>query len=255
MDMERFDSFIEGQGVDIEIFSALICPLEATSTEAGNHMGHSQCSNGFIYKCQGRIRAAFVGNSGNPNFQPYGIERDAVAYMTVPRFYDQPHGKPVIIGHYYRIYLADCETPVVNSERIEHNATNIDRPSFPIMDVLALMDSHGKEYRSGVDFDIVGGDIHWRQGRDPGFQTDLNRGEIFSIEYTYKPFYYVKHIPHETRVTRVLHPITGEEQLVRAPYQLVLEREWVSHTKNRVLQEPGQQRSIAAPRSGGFGPR
>lgn len=259
-DVERFDELLRGQGVEIEIFSSTICPIDATTPDDSRHEGHGNCSNGFLYRCEGRVLAAFVGNSGNPNFEGYGIERDAVAYMTVPRFYDNPPNKPVVLGHYYRIYLADCETPVVNSEKVEHSLTGSDRLAYPAMEILRCIDNRGKEYAQGSDFNLVQGNIVWAPNRAPGFNVDLNKGEVFSVLYTYKPFFYVKHIPHEIRVTRVVDDASGEEKLVRMPYQLVLEREWAFHNQNRVPEgqsgsTPPTARTLPAPRSGGFGPR
>ena len=258
-DMERFDTLLSGQGVEVEIFSATICPLDAATPDDSRHLGHSQCSNGFLYRCEGRVLAAFVGNSGNPNFEGYGIERDAVAYLTVPRFYAQPDGKPVVIGHYYRIYLADCETPVVNSQKVERSATGIDRLAYPALEIMRLVDSRGIEYTQGVEYNLVNGDIQWVPGKSPGFNVDLNKGEVYAVNYSYKPFFYVKHIPHEIRVTRTIDETTGEENLVRAPYQLVLEREWAFHNENRTPSgqggAPATQRALPQPRSGGFGPR
>ena len=255
-DIEAFDSLISSHGVTVEIYSAMICPLGSKdATDVYSHMGHSECSNGFLYAKDGEVEGAFLGNSSQPDFKGPGISDDATATMTVKRFYDCPAGKPVLVGHYYRVYIKDCPVVVTNSEIVEHHQSGIDRLSYPAVDIQRLMDARGQEYTEGKDFEVVAGLIHWHPNKGPGYDTKVGRGVPFSVHYTYLPFYYVKYMPHEVRVTKDVDPATGEVSLQRVQYQLSLQREWAFHSQERAAREKRSDRDVAAPRSGSFGPR
>jgi hypothetical protein len=255
-DIEAFDKLIASHAVTIEVYSAMICPLGSRDADdVHSHMGHSQCSNGFIYTKEGEVEAAFHGNESRPNFQGYGISDESTARMTIKRFYDCPRDKPVLIGHYYRIYIKDCPVSVTNSEVIEHHQSGVDRLSYPIVAVQRIMDARGQEYQEGRDFVVDAGLLRWLPNKGPGYDTKLGRGVPFSIHYTYKPFYYVKHIPHEVRVTKDIDPATGEVALQRVQYELIVQREWAFHNEGRKEREKATDRDVPAPRSGSFGPR
>jgi hypothetical protein len=255
-DMPAFDKLIASHAVTIEIYSAMICPLGSHDpNDVYGHLGHTDCSNGFIYTKEGEVEASFLNNTSAPNFQGYGISDEASAQMSVKRFYDCPENKPVLIGHYYRVYLKDCSVTVVNSEVVEAHQSGVDRLSYPAIAVQRLMDARGKLYTEGADFEVRNGLIYWNENRGPGYDTVQGRGVPFSVHYTYRPFYYVKYMPHEIRVTKDVDPITGEVNLVRAPYYLMLQREWAFHAEERVKREKASDRDVPIPRDGGFGPR
>lgn len=255
-DMEAIDNLVASHAVTVEIYSAMICPLgQKDVDDVYSHMNHSECSNGFIYTKEGEVEGVFLGNSSQPGFTGSGIEDDAHAMMSVRRFYDCPAEKPVLVGHYYRVYIKDCPVVVVNSELVEHHQSGVDRCSYPVVQVQRLMDARGVEYKLGHDFAIDGGLIRWHPNKGPGYDTKVGRGVPFSVHYTYLPFYYVKNMPHEVRVTKDVDPATGEVGLIKANYQLHLQREWAFHSEERTRREKASDRDVPAPRSGSFGPR
>lgn len=253
-DIEAFDKLAVSHGVLVEVYSAMMCPIGLRDPhDARGHLDHSECSNGFIYTKEGEVEASFSGNSSQPNFQGYGISDDSTAVVTFERFYTC--GKPVQLGHYYRVYIKNCPVDVTNSEKIEHHPSGIDRLAYPAVSVQHLMDSRGQRYAVGTDFDVKDGLIHWRPGRSPGRDTVLNRGIVISVHYTYRPFYYIKSLPHEIRVSKDVDPLTHEVKIKRMQYQAVLQREWVFEEQERTRREKDSDRDVPAPRSGSFGPR
>jgi hypothetical protein len=66
-DLNAQDEFIKANGVDMYHYAAIHCPIgliDSDDIRAPDH-SHSDCENGFIYKCMGVVRAAFVSNSRN----------------------------------------------------------------------------------------------------------------------------------------------------------------------------------------------
>jgi hypothetical protein len=126
----------------------------------------------------------------------------------------------------------------------------------------------------GEDFSIEAGLLKWAEGKQPAnLRSEAGTGVICSIRYRYRPYWYVKDLPHEIRVTQLEDPVTGVRRTVRMPQQALLQREYVFENQSndpasKQNQDPNaivsgiaaslgksNLRQIMAPRNGGFGPR
>ncbi len=266
-DPEAFDNLLRSQGATLEHYAAILCPLGLDNKNDIRHSNHpGKCSNGFIYRKIGEVTANVTSNSSNQNWSNRGIEDHASAFTTLPRFYEnrcdgRTTNIPIRIQLFDRIYIKDLEVQVVNTEKVEHNQTGIDRLAYPAKMVEFLIDANGKEYICGADFEIVDGDLHWKENRAPGYNPDLDTGVIFSVRYTYTPFYYVESLGHEVRLARIVNPENGAVELKRMPFQLRLQREYAFDAARQKEQDGGDGpqsppvASARAPRKGSFSPR
>lgn len=255
-DVKAFDNLIRSHSVQCEVYSAMICPLEATDADDMRSHTHNECQNGFLYRKEGVVSISFTGNQTRPDFTGAGMQDASTVVATLPRFYDDDPTKPVILGQYYRIYVKDCPVFVTNTEKIEHHQSGLDKLSYPVKSVQRLIDSRGVEYVPGTDFDITpAGLLQWRSGHAPGYDPVQNKGVIYSIEYLYLPFYYVASLPHEIRVAKSVDPTTGQVNLERLHQQAALQREWMFEVEEREEAKGGSARAVRQPRSGSFGPR
>ncbi len=260
-DVDAFDNLVRSHGVTAEIYSASLCPIDVDDpNDAHTHM-HPNCQNGYLYRKEGETLMSFGGNVTSPEMTQYGNQDNSYVTATFPLYYDEPAGKPVILGQFYRIFIKDCPVAVVNSEKIEHHQTGLDRLSYPVLEVLRLTDNHGKEYTVGEDYEITAeGMLKWFENKSPGFNTKLGRGNVISILYLYRPFYYIARLPHEIRVSRDVNQMTGEISLVRMQSQAALQREWLFDNASQDPDDkqnggrPNKRQGIV-PRQGGFGPR
>ncbi len=230
-----------------------------------SHLSHSTCSNGFIYDKVGEVEGWIHSNSSNPDWRAYGIVDGSGIMLTLPRFYDKRFDGhscdcQIMIQHYDRFYIRDLEVTVLNSQRFEHSQTGIDRLAYPVVGIMSLIDSSGKKYIQGIDFEVVDGLIKWYPMKSPGYDAGggldgTGTGVICSARYSYRPYYYVERILHEIRVSKDVNPFTGAEGLVRMPYEIALRREWAFENEERVARDKASDRDVPAPRSGSFGPR
>lgn len=261
-DLEAIDALVKSQGATLEHHAAIFCPLGLSAKNDVRHTAHpGKCYNGFIYKKVGEVVANVTQNSSTQDWTARGIEDSSSAYVTLPRFYEsrvdgRSCAEPIRIQHYDRIYIKDLQVQVVNTEKIEHNQAGIDFLAYPAIVVEYLIDSNGREYTQGKDFDVANGNIEWRSGCAPGYDPELSRGIIYAVRYTYRPFYYVDSLLHELRLARVANPETGEVELNRLPFQLRLQREWAFDAAQRKkAEEDGHEPGGRSPRKGSFGPR
>ena len=50
---------------------------------------------------------------------------------------------------------------------------------------------------------------------------------MFGIRYRYTPFFYVKDLLHEVRITQETNPETYERKFERCPYSVLIQREYM----------------------------
>jgi hypothetical protein len=279
-DPDAFDDMLRSHGLTLVHWRALKCPLGAVDAddERSPHGDHGDCSNGFLYRVVAPITCAVSNNSDNPQVLDIGIVNQVNILITPPRSYDvlAIDGSPLqcLMAPYDRLYLAEESITVINWQKFEVCGGPTDKLMYPLVMVEELVDSRGKWYQEGEDFTCEAGLLKWVPGHAPGTpRAEAGTGVICSIRYRYRPYWYVKDLPHEIRVTQLEDPITGVRHTVRMPQQALLQREYVFENQSndpnaKENQDPnkvitgiaaslGQSnlRQIMAPRSGGFGPR
>lgn len=257
-DVDAFDRLIKGQGVRFRHFRAMPCPVGLGDRYDVRkvHDDHSGCSNGFLYHYAGEVVCTFSGNGKQVQLIDAGLLTGATVQVTVPRFYDDKPSEEVLITVFDRFYLAEDKAYVIGMQRFEANATGKDRMNYPVAKVEAIVDSDGKLYDKS-DYTVEDGQIVWTGYSRPGIDPQSRKGQICSIRYRYKPFWYCKDLLHEVRVVQAIDPITGLAGTVRMPYAALLQREYVFENEQRDdrAPNPDSPRQPTTPRSGSFGPR
>lgn len=270
-----FDEAIRSQGVELVHHRAMICPkgvIDKNDQIRRVHEDHAGCSNGFLYKPIGIIRALFVDNNANPNHADVGLLDGSRSSVTFPRFYDvdgdycQAENTPIYIAPYDRFYLRETGGNFLwpNWELVEHNLSGVDRLRYPAVKVENVIDSSLNEYKQGVDFDLVHGRIKWRltdvRARNPGSdpESEALKGRVYTAWYLYHPYWYCDRITHEGRVVQIQDPLTGERRIEKMPMQVSLTRESVyensTDTANTTDGTKPNLRANKAPRDGSFAP-
>lgn len=254
-DVDAFDELMREHGVTLQHYKALPCPLGVFDRDDNrSHVDHDNCSNGFLYEYGGEVTAFFSGNSNSPALEVFGIADGSTVQVTLPRFYDND-GEQISVQHYDRFFLKDVEVFSTNGEQVEYHQSGVDRLRYPIQKVESIVDARGRRYQQDRDFQVIQGNICWQGDNRPGFDPQQGRGVVYSVRYRYRPFYYVRSLIHEVRVSRDIDYETGNIKLQRMPYALVLQREYVYENERRSTKGVSDSRDMQAPRSGGFGPR
>lgn len=253
-DVAALDGFIESHGIELVHYQSMPCPLGVTDLhDSRSHAHHSNCSNGLIYEEAGVCTSMFSGNSSSSMLEQAGIIDGSTVQVTLPRFYDGTQ-TPVEVQSMDRFYLKDFAGARTTSQRFEHSQGETDRLDFPILTVKALMGADGVTYKQDQDFAVRDGVIVWGNKKQPAYDPKSERGEICSVRYSYRPYFYVKTLLHDVRVTKSVNPQTGETSVVRLPYAVLLSREYVPLNEINDDERP-DMRDVRGPRHGGFGPR
>lgn len=259
-DVDAFDEAIRSQGVLFEHFAAMRCPVgmvDRDDTVRRPHEHHEGCSNGFIYTKVGSFQALLTGNGKQVDFKDQGLGDSSTASATFPRFYAadecNPSGgaKRVYVMPFDRIYYSDERVLVPNWEIVTAHPSGNDRLMFPAVELLGqIVDSNGVRYSCGVDFSIINGGVHWLGPNRPGQNTDpeIGTGVTYALRYLYRPYWYIRQMVHEIRVTQV-EDVDGR-RVEKMPQAAVVQREYVFLNQEHDEALPSDGRSYRGPSDG-----
>lgn len=255
-DVEAFDKFIIANGMELVHFKATPCPIgmvDVTDVRAAHHE-HADCSNGYIYKYAGTVFGMGVSNGAVTSLEDIGLLDSSIITVTFPRFYQDKPNEHVYVQLYDRFYIKGCEVLAPNSQKVEAHITGIDKFTYKIEKVEdPIIDANGRQYTS-ADYKIVDGNLHWISDNRPGFDTNVNKGVIYSIRYLYSPYFYTSRLLHEIRIAHRVDYLDGKRKAIRTPYQALLSREHYLYKEERPSSED-TRRDLISPRDAMFGPR
>lgn len=244
--MGKQDQFIKSHGVAFVHYRAIPSPIGLK--DRGDYRRSDSldtiAENGFIYKKCGEFTGVILNNNKKKGPVEGGLYDASEARLTLPRFYDEDSeeaaGERIHVCPGDRIFLKNVdkeEKNVVNYQRVQYNPNGSNFLQFPATCVEFLIDSRGNEYKEGVHFKITKGtvdfgNIKWIEGKgNPGIDPDTGKGRVYSIRYRYEAHWYVTAILNELRIGRVTDG--GERKESRMPYQILIQREYVYHNRNR----------------------
>ncbi len=262
LDPSAFDDAIRSQGLLFEHHQALPCPvgrIDKHDSLRRPHPHHVGCQNGFLYAKVGRFQALLTSNAANLDFQAQGLADASSAQCTAPRFYacDDPSAPQarVYLNQMDKLYFADERILVPHWEFVEAGPDGKDRLAFPAICVTRLVDNRNVSYSEGSDFNVLGGNIVWAGNNQPGIDPETEKGRIYAVWYLYRPWWYVKSLGHEIRVTNVDNPMTGERSAEKMPQSCTVVREYFYLNKENEDPESDDPRQVRGPEDGSFPPR
>jgi hypothetical protein len=245
MDLEAFDNVVRGKGVPCIHHRAMKCPVGMIDQDdiRKPHADHIGCSNGMLYTPIGRVTVTMTSNSTELRNLDMGFYDGSSCLATFPRFYDSDPNKRVIIRPYDRIYFEQEEDMFVGTWEVTARRLDgrDDQMEFPIVQVENLVDSSGTKYKQGIDFDLSGGNIKWRDNKGPEL------GTVYSVWFLHVPFYYVDRLIHEIRLFPTRNFVDPSQlKMTRLGSGAVLQREYVyrtQHPDNQVaVKNQGRQK-------------
>lgn len=279
-DEEAFDAMLHSQGMVLEHYMAMRCPLGMVDIDDNRRPQHDHalCSNGFLYAFMGDITTWMQGNTKQQKLEDYGYVNGASCFATFPRYYDKGgECDSVLCGPtleflpapFDRFYLKEKTIVVPTWQTLICSGTGFERLSFPAVRVIRLVDWRGVSYYQGKDFGLTPeGQIAWK-GTQPIPDTGGSNKAVISVRYVYRPFWYVARMQHEIRVSQSDEDVEGNRELIRNPQQVIFNREYLflneqnqgeigsaDQVRRGAGKAPAEElRQDKAPPDGGFGPR
>lgn len=244
------DAFVNGQGIDYAHYKCVVSPIGLKDRGDYRRDGlDTITSNGMIYTYAGTFSAAEVSNTRDKRRIDGGTDDPSVSNLIMPRFYNksgpsvpnQINVAPEDDG--CRIYMAPGDRIYVSDPQANVKVSNYQKmtfelqdnvPMFPIIAMeLPIFDNANKQYVEGLDYVITSkGNISWLPtGSNPGFDPKTGLGNVYSVRYLYKAFFYVVSLPKEVRMAVVTEG--GVRKAERMAYNAQIQREYLYHSQNR----------------------
>lgn len=266
--LDGLDQFITSMGTEFDHWKALPSPIGLTDRgDLRRTNGVDTISeNGFIYTYAGTFTGVLQDTSRHQNHADAGFVDSSTSRIIMPRFYNkdggEANGDRIFFTPGDRVYISDknVEQSVSNYQRMEYQVVTDDQPMFPATEIEAILDSQNLTYVNGVDYVLTSaGNIRWLpNGKNPGIDPLTQRGRLYSLRYRYKAYFYCVDLPKELRLIQITDPKTGLRGTERAPYHLLVQREFIFHNKNnnkltsdnqntQQLQQPTPNRIIKDP--------
>ncbi|NJO48121.1 MAG: hypothetical protein HC840_00230 [Leptolyngbyaceae cyanobacterium RM2_2_4] len=240
-DLDRLDNFVTGLGVEYIHYKAMPSPIG--QNDRGDYRRNDGVdtitSNGMIYRCAGKFTATMTDNSRDRKRGEAGVLDPSESKLVMPRFYNAnglSDGKRIYLSPGDRIYVADplADVLVSNPQKMDYEPGVDNIPMFPIVEMeMPVTDSRNIEYIQGVDYAITAdGNIRWLPGgKNPGMNMDTGKGNVYSVRYLYRSYWYITVLLKEVRVTNVT--TNGERAPQRMPYHAIAVREYIYHNQNK----------------------
>lgn len=241
-DLDRLDNFVTGLGVEYVHYKGMPSPIG--QNDRGDYRRNDGVdtitSNGMIYRCAGKFTATMTDNSRDRKRGEAGVLDPSESKLVMPRFYNEnggvANGKRIYLSPGDRIYVADplADVLVSNPQKMDYEPGVDNVPMFPIVEMeMPLTDSRNIEYTCGVDYQITAdGNIRWLPGgKNPGINPETGKGNVYSVRYLYRSYWYITVLLKEVRVTNVT--TNGERGPARMPYHAIAVREYMYHNQNK----------------------
>jgi hypothetical protein len=234
-----FDQLISQRGIRFIHKKAIPCMnIDSTMTQA--HPPDCQfCDNsGIIYYENKEIWGTFSGNSLEKTFETHGIWETGSAVVTLPTEY--PDGLQADFNTYDRLEIPDFSVRMWELKEYEPRPNNTQSLRYSVKNIeyaSSITDGVQKLYYPGVDFSITtDGKIQWIDGKEPFYNSSLERGEVIGWVYFANPVYVVMQPLRELRITQEL--VNGVKTAKRLPQQVLVKRDYMVNNSEKVVNPP-----------------
>jgi hypothetical protein len=226
-DLDAFEDAIKAHGLRFVHWRSMRNPVGLVEKHDARRPNPDtpNAINGMVYTKAGTVKALCLGNTKETKASDAGLVDSSTAQFT-PLITYLDTDKRVFLAPYDRLMLEEESVLVTRHELIEASPIGIDRPKFPVAEVLDCLDSKGIEYHQSEDFDIgLNGQIIWKDRR-PGQEVDTGKGCVYAIRYVYRPCWYVVRLIHEIRMVQQENFVTGIITMRQAPQSALVNREY-----------------------------
>lgn len=231
-----FDQLLNQRGIRFIHHKAIPC----MNIESTNFQAHvPDCpfcdDSGIIYYQSVECWGVFQGNSIEKTFEAHGVWEVGTAVVTLPTEY--PDGTQADFNTYDKLEIPDFTVRLWELKGYEPRPGGLQELRYPIQKVeyaSSITDGVQKFYMPGVDFNVTAeGMIEWIPGKEPFYNSQLERGEVIGWTYFAHPVYIVLQSLRELRITQEL--VNGVKTARRLPQQILVKRDFIVGSGEKIV--------------------
>lgn len=233
-----FDQLLNQRGIRMIHHKAIPCMNIASTNYNAHEPDCPYCDDsGIIYYDSKEIWGVFSGNSIEKTFEAHGVWEIGSAVVTMPTEY--ANGDQADFNTYDRLELPDFTVRLWEHKMYEPRPGGQEL-RYPVQKVeyaSSITNGVQKFYQLDVDFTVTAdGKIQWINGKEPYYDSNLERGEVVGFAYYAKPIYVVIQSLRELRITQEM--VNGQKQARRLPQQILVKRDFMVGKGEGVLNPP-----------------
>lgn len=233
---QSFDQLLSQRGIRFIHHKAIPC-MNVESTDFQAHQPDCPfCDDsGLIYYESKEIWGIFSGNSIEKTFEAHGVWETGTAVLTLPTEY--PDGTQADFNTYDRLEIPDFTVRLWEQKGYEPRPEGIQDLRYPVQKVeyaSSITDGVQKFYYPGIDFNVTAeGGIQWISGKEPAYNSTLERGEVIGWAYFANPVYVVVQSLRELRITQEM--VNGIKTAKRLPQQILIRRDFMVGSGEKIV--------------------
>lgn len=229
---ESWDQLAQNRGIRFLHKVAAPCPNMKRLVD-NNHVPECPFCDGsqILYVQEKEIWGIFSNNTLEKMFEIQGVWEIGTAVITFPTEY--PDGTQADFNVFDQLVCPDFQIRLSDLKEYEPTPSGRTGTKYPIInicDMTSVTNGAIKKHITGVDFNIVDGEISWIPGKEPAFDDIEEIGEVLSITYSANPVYNVLQTLHEIRATQQI--VNGQKQARRLPQQILVKRDFLFKPDN-----------------------
>lgn len=231
-----FDQLLNQRGIRFIHHRAIPCMnVESTTFQAHQPDCEFCDDSGIIYYDSKEIWGVFSGNSIEKTFEAHGVWETGTAAVTLPTEY--PDGTQADFNTYDRLEIPDQTVRLWELKGYEPRPDGIQDLRYPIKNIdyaSSITNNVQNFYEVDVDFTITAdGAIQWITGKEPAYDSTLERGEVVGWVYYANPVYVVLQSLRELRITQEL--VNGVKTARRLPQQILVRRDFMVGSGEKIV--------------------
>ena len=231
-----FDQLINQRGIRLIHHKAIPCMNVEDTTFQAHAPDCEFCDNsGIIYYESKEIWGTFSGNSIEKTFEAHGVWETGTAVITLPTEY--PDGAQADFNTYDRLELPDFTVRLWELKNYEPRPDGVQSLRYPIKNIeyaSSITNGTQKFYENQVDFTVnADGDIQWVSGKEPYYNSTIERGEVIGWAYFANPIYVVLQSLRELRITQEM--VNGQKTARRLPQQILVKRDFMVGSGEKIV--------------------
>lgn len=229
---ESWDQLAQNRGIRFLHKIAAPCPNMKRLVDNNHEPDCTFCDGSqILYVQEKEIFGTFSNNTLEKMFEIQGVWEIGTAVISFPTEYTD--GTQADFNVFDKLVCPDFQIRLSDLKEYEptpDNKTGVKYPIIDICDMTSVVDGALKKYISGVDYNIVDGNISWIAGKAPRYDDIEEIGEVLSITYSANPVYNVLQTLHEIRASQQM--VNGQKQARRLPQQVLVKRDFLFKPDN-----------------------
>lgn len=225
-----WDQLINNRGVIFEHHKMLPCPNMTSLTDYSHRADCPLCDNAaMISYWHKTIYGGFVPTDMDRMYEINGQWDNSSCSISLPAEYEDGTQAEFMKGD--KLILRDFEVRLFHMVQYKGTVVKCRYPIESVEAIVSAVNNVIKEYKEGIDFEVVQGNIQFFPDKAPFYNKTTRASEVISISYYAKPVYIIEKLTSELAISQEL--VDGQKVSRRLPQSVIVRRDFIINETNK----------------------